>query len=182
MKDMVNQGLREQNVHSKCYTLLISLMCLSCIIKTNTVRGQYPEEYKILNFITKNSKNKVFYKTISTTLFNERLNNYVETINFVLCTKNIEPDKAKLTAAEIHLLKNKFRELIVEKINKKFIKNPKVLTKNKKKSFYISLPIIFRNGKCAIYYSESSGGGQFNLLIKKNDKWEGYCSSMVWIE
>ncbi|SFS32816.1 hypothetical protein SAMN04487906_0009 [Zhouia amylolytica] len=119
---------------------------------------------------------------IKTTRLQQGLDEYVSTINFKLCIDNIKSSESELTSDEIKFLKNQFKSLKVEEINKKRIINSENITNIRKQGYYISMPVIFRENNCAIYYSENGTSGQFNLLIKRNNKWECYCPSRVWME
>ncbi len=182
MKGIIKSVQKAPNALNWYYCWSILFLFIGCGVKMNTVQAQNTEEHAIIDYILENIKGKIFHKTISTTFFDEDLENFVGTINFSLCTENIDSIETELTISEMEFLEMGLRELKTKKVNGNLAKFPKKITNKKKDAYFISMPIVFRNGKHAIYYSETNGGGQFNLLVKKGSRWEGSCSSMVWIE
>ena len=72
----------------------------------------------------------------------------------------------------------------VTNINK-LIRDPKNYTLKQLKGqnwFVISLPVVFRDGKYAIYYSKGAYRGQFVLMKNIDDGWKDVCYSVVWQE
>lgn len=179
MKDMTKSVQKAQNVHNWYYCWPILFLFVGCTVKMNAVQA---EEHAIIDYILQNRKGKVFHKTISTTFSGEGLDQFTGTINFSLCSDNIDSTETKLTISEMEFLEMGLRELKTEKVNGKLSNFPEKITKSKKDGYFISMPIVFRNRKHAIYYSETYGGGQFNLLVKKGSRWEGSCASMIWVE
>ncbi|WP_408041089.1 hypothetical protein [Tenacibaculum amylolyticum] len=139
--------------------------------------GEKNEVKEILNFLS--TKRSVYYKTIDKDL-GKSIDNLID-INFFefdLCNSN---KKELITNEELKFIKQKFKE--VKTINLKKAFNELNVTKNKNiKTDYISLPVIFRKGTAAMYYESARYGGAFNLLIKKNNKWNIVCSKSTWIE
>ena len=65
----------------------------------------------------------------------------------------------------------------------KLVKEPKnytVKTLDEPKTYMVSMPVVFREGKYAIYYAKGAYGGQFLLMKKIKNYWVNVCSSTVW--
>lgn len=165
-------------------SLLILIFFFNC--SANQIVSEIDDDkINILNSILNKSNTTVYYRTII-----EDLNKPISfllnqtTLNFNFCNKDIDPTRRVISDIEILFLKNKFKKqttLKIDKINSTF--KDKVTKKNERfKTTYITIPEVFRGGKMAIYYSNSTYGGEFTLLKKVNNKWEKICSSSVWLE
>lgn len=158
-----------------------TLTLISCsTIKKSSEKTD--EVRKILVTIT--NYNMVYYKTIVQDLkkpIESYLKNYL--LEFELCSKDIDSNSRKISKEEITFLKSKFKNQNIVRLDRL---NPKLenltKTKGKSKTSFVTIPIVFRNNFMAIYYSYTANGGGFNLLQKRNNKWEHICSNTVWIE
>lgn len=79
---------------------------------------------------------------------------------------------------------DRFTTMEVANINK-LIRDPKNHTVKQLKGdnwFVISLPVVFRDGKYAIYYAKGTYIGQFVLMQNIDGSWKDVCYSPVWQE
>ena len=180
MKDMVNQMLKGKNV-IKVVALILIFSCSS----NHKIFQLDKENINALHSILSNSNETIYYKTIIEDL-RKSLDSQIEPylLEFSLCDKNINQGATKISNKEIIFLKKEFKAqsiIRIDKINPNF-KNKTTKKIERFKTARISMPIVFRNGSMAIYYSNSTYGGGFNLLQKKDNRWKAICSNSVWIE
>ena len=104
--------------------------------------------------------------------------------DFDLCSTLEHPDSAKLDKEERDYIVERFSTMEVTNINK-VVKIPKNYTLKKLEGhnwFVISMPVVFREGEYAIYYSKGEYSGQFVLLKKIGGSWIQVCYSSVYSE
>lgn len=174
---MLNQMPRAQNV-IKLFFIWFCLLTLSC---SPTKKLINQNEIDVLNAIIKSSKFSVYYKTIDNngTSLKKPIGDYINNdLEFQFCETNI------INYNEVGFLKKEFNNQEIIKLSKLPSIYKKNLTKEKKQfeTTYISLPILFRNNKMAIYFNSQTYGAEFILLQKNKTEWKIICSSMVWIE
>jgi hypothetical protein len=179
MKDMVNQMRKGKNV-IKVAVLILIFGCSS----NHKISQLDKENINVLYSILNNS-NDVYYKTIIEDL-GKSLDFQIEPylLEFSLCDKNINLGTTKISNKEIIFLKKEFKTqsiIRIDKIDPSF-KNKTTKRIERFKTVRISMPIVFRNGSMAIYYSNSTYGGGFSLLQKEDNRWKAICSNSVWIE
>lgn len=124
----------------------------------------------------------VYYKTIITDI-NQPLSRHLYYLNsFELCTSLENLDSLKMDRDERDYLVERFTSMETENINKLIREHKNATLKDLKGHDWliISLPVIFRDGKYAIYYSIRAYGGQFNLMKNIDGKWKNICYSYVW--
>ena len=126
----------------------------------------------------------VFYKTIISEL-NQPLSRHLFYLSdFDICSSLVNLDSMKLDQEERDYIVERFTTMEVANINK-LIRDPKNHTLKQLKGhnwFVISLPVVFRDGKYAIYYSKGAYGGQFVLMKNIGGSWKDVCYSTVWNE
>lgn len=168
----------------KLLFILILFSFFSCSSKKGI--SKISEENSIvLNSILSNSSGEIYYQTITEDV-QKPLESYFEPylLEFNLCNKNVDSSIVKISKQEMGFLKENFKnqsKIRIGGIHPEF-KNKITKKKERLKTFYISMPVVFRNGTLAIYYISGTYGGGFNLLRKANSKWEMICSNSVWIE
>lgn len=141
-------------------------------------------EYEVLSSVLKKSRGNIYYKTIikegDIALESYVKNKYLE---FYLCIKGINTP-IKVSKEEVLFLKQKIKNISIQRIDKLFPSLKEKTTKKKERlvTSFISMPILFRNNTMAIYYSTQTYGGEFKLLQKVNGEWETICANSVWIE
>ena len=126
----------------------------------------------------------VYFKTIVTDLNQPISRNLFYLSEFDVCNSLVNMDSMKLSKNERDYLVERFSTMEVVNINK-LISDPKNHTLKQLKGhnwFVISLPVVFRDGKYAIYYSKGAYSGQF--ILKKNIEgtWKDVCYSSIWNE
>lgn len=126
----------------------------------------------------------VYYKTIVTEL-NQPLSRHLFYFSgFDICSSLVNMDSTKLNQEEINYLVGRFSTMEIENINK-LIRDPKNHTLKQLKGHdwtVISLPVVFRNGEYAIYYSKGAYSGQFILMKNIDGTWKDVCYSSIWSE
>ena len=93
-------------------------------------------------------------------------------------------DSTKLDKEERDYIVERFATMETYNLNK-LVKVPKNHTLKQLKGqnwFVISMPVVFRDGKYAIYYSKGEYSGQFVLMKKIGGGWKDVCYSAVWSE
>ncbi len=124
----------------------------------------------------------VYYKTIVSDL-NQPLSRHLYYLRgFELCRSLENLDSLKMDREEMKYLVDRFTSMETANINKLVRQHKNETLKDLKGQDWskISLPVIFRDGKYAIYYSLRAYGGQFNLMKNIDGKWKNICYSYVW--
>ncbi len=104
--------------------------------------------------------------------------------DFDICSSLVHPDSAKLGDEERKYIVERFSTMEVTNINK-VLREPKNFTLKKLEGhdwFVISMPVVFRDGEYAIYYSKGEYSGQFVLMRKIGGSWVDVCYSSVYSE
>ena len=126
----------------------------------------------------------VYFKTIISDL-NQPLSRHLFYLyDFDVCSSLMNVDSFKLNEEERLYIVDRFTTMEITNINK-LIREPKNYTLKQLKGhnwFVISLPVVFRDGEYAIYYSKGEYGGQFILMQKIVGSWRDVCYSSVWNE
>jgi hypothetical protein len=166
----------------KKFSYLITFTLTLWASLTALAISQNQEELKVLKSILENSKYPILKNPIR--------QEYIDQLDLDLsyfnilnpCKYELEKNTELLTREEIIKLNAAFKEL--ESFVFDFDSPNLIEDKNESTPLTtsITIPVFFRNGKFAAYYSEQRYGGQMNLLKKENNKWVRYCSYSVWIE
>lgn len=126
----------------------------------------------------------VYYKTLVSEL-SQPLSRYLFYFDdFDICNSLMNLDSMQLDEEELNYLVERFTTMEIANINK-LIRDPKNHTLKQLKGHnwtVISLPVVFRNGKYAIYYSKGAYSGQFILMKNIDGKWKDVCYYSVWSE
>jgi len=126
----------------------------------------------------------VYFKTIVSDL-NQNLSRQLFYLSdFDICNSLVNLDSMTLDREERNYLVERFTTMEIQNINK-LIRDPKNHTLKELKGhnwFVISLPVVFRDGKYAIYYSKGAYSGQFVLMKNIEGSWKDVCYSSVWSE
>lgn len=132
--------------------------------------------------ITVDSIPTVYFKTTISEL-NQPLSRHLFYLSdFDICSSLVNSDSMKLDNEELRYLVDRFSTMEVQNINK-LIREPKKHTLKKMEGhnwFVISMPVVFRDGKYAIYYSKGEYTGQFILMKNIDGSWTDVCYSSVW--
>jgi hypothetical protein len=171
-----------QEVRNVVINIFYILLLFGCSSTKSNFTEQNIEEIIILNNIIKEN---TYYKTIIKDL-NKPIDFYVQKhfLQFNLCVNDSLRNNIVLNEEDTIFIKQKFRNqktLRIDHLNNE-IKVKTTKDRIRFKTNYISLPVIFRDGKLAIFYNSSPYGSSFNLLKKIDGKWKIVCSSQVWIE
>ena len=169
--------------------ILTSLLSLLLLTSYKSVAQQSktidPLELEVLSAIIQaDTVPTVYFKTTISDL-NQPLSRHLYYFKgFELCNSLESMDSLQMDREERNYIVDRFSTMEVENINK-LIRDPKNFTLKDLKGHdwsMVSLPVVFRNGKYAIYYSIRSYKGQFNLMKKIEGSWTNICYSYVWTE
>jgi len=126
----------------------------------------------------------VYYKTTVSDL-NQPLSRHLFYLyDFDICRAIMNVDNVKLEEEERLYIVDRFTTMESENINK-LIREPKNYTLKQRKGdhwYVISLPVVFRDGKYALYYSKGAYSGQFVLMENIDGSWQDVCYYPVWQE
>jgi len=126
----------------------------------------------------------VYFKTTVSDL-NQPLSRHLFYLyDFDICRSLMNVESIKLSEEERLYIVDRFTTMEVANINK-LIRDPKNHTLKQLKGHnrsVISLPVVFRDGKYAIYYSKGAYSGQFVLMQHMDGSWKDVCYSVVWQE
>ena len=126
----------------------------------------------------------VYYKTTITEMSQPLSRHLFYLKDFDICSTLVHPDSTKLDKEERDYIVERFATMETYNLNK-LVKVPKNHTLKQLKGhnwFIISMPVVFRDGKYAIYYSKGEYSGQFVLMKKIGGGWKDVCYSAVWSE
>jgi len=126
----------------------------------------------------------VYYKTTVSDLNQPLSRSLFYLSEFDICNSLVNLDSMTLNKEERNYLVERFTTMDIANINK-LIRDPKNHTLKQLKGhnwFVISLPVVFRDGKYAIYYSKGAYSGQFILMKNIEGTWKDVCYSSVWNE
>jgi len=126
----------------------------------------------------------VYYKTTVSDLNQPLSRSLFYLSEFDICNSLVNLDSMTLNKEERNYLVERFTTMEITNINK-LIRDPKNHTLKQLKGhnwFVISLPVVFRDGKYAIYYSKAAYSGQFILMKNIDGIWKDVCYSSVWSE
>jgi hypothetical protein len=167
----------------------ILMIAMIYLAPTESLRSQSkktidPMEIEVLRHIIMNDTiPTVLFKTAISEM-NQPLSRHLFYLSdFDICSSLVNPDSARLDKEERDYIVERFT-MEVMNINK-LIKNPKNYTVKKLEGqnwFVISMPVVFREGEYAIYYSKSEFSGQFVLMKKIGGSWIEVCYSSVYVE
>ncbi len=168
------------------FPFLATFLFLSSCIASKSMTENDKEAYRILNTISgRPVNNHIYYRTLNNINGDFVLSDYIKPglLDVSFCDKSIDKSNI-LKDSDYKFIRRRLKELKSVKIDNSLIKNKSVIIKSKGKSntIFMTFPIIFNNGKYAIFYLEARYGGEFTLLKKDRNKWERICSSGVWIE
>jgi len=166
--------------------VLIGLLFLASSTSINSQSRSIDEsEFQVLSdIILGDSIPSVYYKTTVSDL-NQPLSRHLFYLkDFDFCNSDENLDSLKLDQKERNYLVERFAKMEIENINK-IVRDPKNHTLKQLNGHdwsVISLPVVFRNGKYAVYYSKGAYSGQFNLMKNIDGSWAKICSSTIWVE
>jgi hypothetical protein len=127
---------------------------------------------------------RVYFKTTISDL-NQPLSRHLFYLSeFDICSSLVNLGSIKMEEEERLTILDRFTTMEVANINK-LIRDPKNHTVKQLKGdnwFVISLPVVFRDGKYAIYYAKGTYIGQFVLMQNIDGSWKDVCYSPVWQE
>ena len=127
----------------------------------------------------------VYFKTTVSDLNQPLARHLFYLYNFDICIRSLmNVNSIKLSEEERLYIVDRFTTMEVSNINK-LIRDPKNHTLKQLKGHnrsVISLPVVFRDGKYAIYYSKGAYSGQFVLMQHMDGSWKDVCYSVVWQE
>jgi len=124
----------------------------------------------------------VYYKTTVSDLNQPLSRNLIYLSEFDICNSLVNLDSMTLTNKERNYLAERFTTMNTVNINK-LIREPKNHTLKQLNGHnwpVISLPVVFRDGKYAIYYSKGAYSGQFILMENIEGTWKDVCYSSIW--
>lgn len=127
----------------------------------------------------------VYFKTTVSDLNQPLARHLFYLYNFDICIRSLmNVNSIKLSEEERLYIVDRFTTMEVANINK-LIRDPKNHTLKQVKgqnSVVISIPVVFRDGKYAIYYSKKPYSGQFVLMQNIDGNWMDICYYPVWQE
>lgn len=170
----------------KLALLLIGLMILASSKSANCQSKDIDEsELQVLReIVLADSIPSVYFKTTISDL-NQPLSRHLFYLyDFDICRSLMNVESIKLSEEERLYIVDRFTTMEVANINK-LIRDPKNHTLKQLKGHnrsVISLPVVFRDGKYAIYYSKGAYSGQFVLMQHMDGSWKDVCYSVVWQE
>ena len=142
-----------------------------------------PTELEVLNkIVLSDTIPTVYYKTITTELSQPLSRHLFYLSEFDVCSSLVNSDSVKIKKEERDYLVQRFATMEVENINK-LVREPKNHTLKKLDGhnwLVVSLPVVFREGKFAIYYSKGEYSGQFVLMENIEGTWMDVCYASVW--
>ena len=144
-----------------------------------------PAELQVLTgIIVVDSLPTVHYKTIVSEM-NQPLSRHLFYLKgFDLCSSLVDQDEMTLGKEERDYLVERFATMEVANLNK-LVREPKNHTLKKLEGHdwsVISLPVVFRDGTYAIYYSKGEYSGQFVLMKNIDGSWKEVCYASIWSE
>lgn len=144
-----------------------------------------PTELEVLKkIVLSDTIPTVFFKTTISEM-NQPLSRHLFYLtDFDICSSLVDADSVKLNKDETNYIVERFSTMEVTNINK-LVRDPKNYTLKQLDGhnwFVISMPVVFREGQFAIYYSKSEFSGQFVLMKKMGDAWVNVCFSSVYVE
>ncbi len=170
----------------KTYQLLTGLILLLSY-QTGTAQSKTidPTELEVLKKVIKSDTiPTVYFKTIISDL-NQPLSRQLFYLSeFDICNSLVDLDSASLNNEERRYIVERFSSMESKNINK-LIRDPKNFSLKQLKGhnwLQISMPVVFRDGEFAIYYSKGAYSGQFTLMKKIDGYWRDVCYSAVWSE
>lgn len=170
----------------KLALLLIGLMILASSESANCQSKDIDEsELQVLReIVLADSIPNVYFKTTISDL-NQPLSRHLFYLSeFDICNSLVNMGSIKMEEEERLYILDRFTTMEVANLNK-LIRDPKNHTLKQLKGnnyFVISLPVVFRDGKYAIYYSKGVYNGQFVLMENIDGNWKDVCYSRVWQE
>lgn len=177
---------RRLNFRSTWPFLILGLMMLLSSkpqIDLQQKKDLDPDELEVLKqIVLTDTVPTIFYRTTVSDLNQPLARHLFYLKNFEICTSLMNLDSARLTDEEHAYIVNRFETMEQANINK-LVKEPKnftVKTNEDPYSYIISMPVVFREGKYAIYYAKGTYGGQFLLMKKVKYQWINVCSTTVW--
>lgn len=126
----------------------------------------------------------VYYKTINSDLNQSLSRQLFYLSDFDICSSLVNLDSMKLKKEERDYLVDRFSTMEVFNVNK-LIREPKNYSLKQLDGHnwsQISLPVVFREGQYAIYYSKGAYSGQFVLMKNVEGNWKDICYTSVWSE
>ena len=169
--------------------LLLSLWGLIFLASAEALHAQAksmaPAELEVLTeIVVADSLPTIYFKSIVTEM-NQPLSRHLFYLKgFDLCNSLVDPDEMALSKEERDYLVERFASMEATNLNK-LVREPKNHTLRKLEGHewsVISLPVVFRDGQYAIYYSKGEYSGQFVLMKNMDGTWRDVCYSSIWSE
>lgn len=126
----------------------------------------------------------VYFKTIVSDLSQPLSRQLFYLTDFDICNSLVNLDSMQLKKEERDYIVERFTAMEATNINK-LIRDPKNFTLKQLKGHnwnVVSLPVVFREGNYAIYYSKGAYSGHFVLMKNIGGNWKDVCYSSVWSE
>lgn len=144
-----------------------------------------PAELQVLTeIVAADSLPTVHYKTIVSEM-NQPLSRHLFYLKgFDLCSSLVDQNEMMLSKEERDYLVERFATMEAENLNK-LVREPKNHTLKKLEGHewtVISLPVVFREGAYALYYSKGEYSGQFVLMKNMDGTWKEVCYASLWSE
>lgn len=144
-----------------------------------------PAELQVLTeIVAADSLPTVHFKSIVSEM-NQPLSRHLFYLKgFDLCSSLVDQDEMTLSKEERDYLVERFATMEAENLNK-LVREPKNHTLKKLEGHewsVISLPVVFREGSYALYYSKGEYSGQFVLMKNMDGSWREVCYASLWSE
>ena len=176
-------------VHFAMKKFPLHILGLSLMLSYGSVSSQSktidPSELQVLKeIVVSDSIPNVYFKTVVADLNQPLSRQLFYLSDFDVCSDLVQLDAVALQSDERNFLVERFTAMESKNINK-LIRDPKNHTLKQLKGhnwLQISLPVVFRDGTYAIYYSKGAYSGQFILMKHIDGLWKDVCYSSVWSE
>ena len=144
-----------------------------------------PAELQVLReIVLTDSIPTVYFKTVVADLNQPLSRQLFYLSDFDVCNALVNQDSMTLNKVDRDFIVERFSTMEVQNINK-LIRDPKNHTLKQLDGhnwIQVSLPVVFRDGNYAIYYSKGAYSGQFILMKNIDGHWRDVCYSAVWSE
>ncbi len=162
---------------------VIGLFCQSLEPLHAQAKSMDPAELQVLTeIVAADSLPTVHYKTIISEM-NQPLSRHLFYLKgFDLCSSLVGQNEITLSKEERDYLVERFATMESENLNK-LVREPKNHTLKKLEGHewsVVSLPVVFREGTFAIYYSKGEYSGQFVLMKNMDGSWKEVCYASIW--
>ena len=186
IEKLTNKRQNRTQEMRKLTVLLIGLMILALTEPANSQKKAIdgPELEVLREIVLADSIPTVYFKTTVSELHQPLSRHLFYLRGFDVCSSLVDLDSVKLDKEEQDYIVDRFASMEVANINK-LVRDPKNHTLKQLEGHewsVISLPVVFRDGQYAIYYSKGEYSGQFILMKNIDGSWKNVCYSAVWSE